>query len=174
MPRAVKALRPARRAKRAVDESLQDLYARPGFLLRRGHQIAVAIFVQECAAIGLTPPQHGVLVVVGNAPGLDQAALARALGFDRATVGALVSALEARGMLQREDSATDARRKRLALTAAGRAMLAKAQDAVRRTSERLLSPLAPREREVFVRLLARLTDTLNAASRTPVESPGEN
>jgi DNA-binding MarR family transcriptional regulator len=169
MARAVKA---RGRARRTVDESLQELYARPGFLLRRGHQIAVGIFVQECAAIGLTPPQHGVLVVVGNTPGLDQAALARALGFDRATIGALVGGLESRGMLRREDSATDARRKRLALTASGHAMLSKAQDAVRRTSERLLSPLEPGEREEFVRLLARLTDTLNAASRTPVESPG--
>lgn len=167
------AVKARRRAKRQIGESLQDLYARPGFLLRRGHQIAVGIFVQECAALGLTPPQHGVLVVVGNAPGLDQAALARALGFDRATVGALVGSLENRGMLRRKSSAADARRKLLVLTPSGRTMLARAQDAVRRTSERLLSPLPAAERKLFVSLLARLTDTLNAASRTPVESPGE-
>jgi len=162
-----------RRVKKKARETLADLYARPGFLLRRGHQIAVGIFVQECAAIGLTPPQHGVLVVTGNAPGLDQAALARALGFDRATVGALVEALERRGMLRREGSAHDRRRKLLVLTPSGRAMLARSQKAVRRTSERLLAPLPAHERSLFVDLLGRLTDTLNAASRTPVQAPGD-
>ena len=166
MPRPVKTKRRVPRG-----ETLADLYARPGFLLRRGHQIAVGIFIQECAAIGLTPPQHGVLVVAGNAPGLDQAALARALGFDRATVGALVEGLERRGMLRREGSAQDRRRKVLALTPSGRAMLGQAQAAVRRTSQRLLSPLSEDERLLFVDLLARLTDTLNAASRTPVQAP---
>jgi DNA-binding MarR family transcriptional regulator len=158
-------------APRLVPETMDDLYARPGFLLRRGHQIAVGIFVQECEAIGLTSAQHGVLVVVGNMPGLDQAGLARALGFDRATVGDLVQALERRGMLRREGSPEDLRRKLLVLTAAGSAMLICAQEAVRRTSERILSPLKPAERELFVGLLARLTDTLNAASRTPVQAP---
>ena len=163
--------RPVKTKARAPRETLPDLYARPGFLLRRGHQIAVGIFVQECAAIGLTPPQHGVLVVTGNAPRLDQAGIARALGFDRATVGALIHGLERRGMLRRESSAEDRRRKRLVLTPSGHAMLARAQDAVRRTSERLLAPLPARERSLFVDLLARLTDTLNAASRTPVQAP---
>jgi len=152
-------------------EGLADLYSRPGFLLRRGHQIAVGIFVQECAAVGLTPPQHGVLVVVDNAPGLDQAGIARALGFDRATTGALIQGLERRGLLRREDSASDLRRKALAMTPRGRSMLRRARSAVRRTSDRLLAPLAPAERRRFVQLLERLTAALNAASRTPVLPP---
>jgi len=161
---------------RSRPESLADLYSRPGFLLRRGHQIAVGIFVQECAAIGLTPPQHGVLVVADNAPGLDQAGIARALGFDQATTGTLIHGLERRGLLRRENSPDDRRRKALAVTPKGRAMMRRAQAAVRRTSERLLAPLAPRDRRHFVQLLKRLTDALNAASRTPVlpPAPGES
>ena len=154
-------------------ETLSDLYERPGFLLRRGHQIAVGIFVQECAAIGLTPPQHGVLVVAGQTPGLDQAGLARALGFDRATIGAVIAGLERRGMLRRRSSSQDRRRKALELTARGRARLDRAQEAIRRTSSRLLAPLSPGERELFVELLTRLTHSLNIESRTPVQPPGE-
>ena len=157
--------------KKRRPESLGDLYSRPGFLLRRGHQIAVGIFVQECAAIGLTPPQHGVLVVAANAPGLDQAGIARALGFDRATTGALIHGLERRGLLRRENSSADLRRKTLAVTSRGRAMLRRAQAAVRRTSDRLLAPLAAGERRRFVQLLERLTAALNGASRTPVLPP---
>jgi len=163
MPAAVK--------KKRAPESLADLYSRPGFLLRRGHQIAVGIFVQECAALGLTPPQHGVLVVADNAPGLDQAGIARALGFDRATTGALIQGLERRGLLRRENSSADMRRKALAVTPRGRAMLRRSHAAVRRTSDRLLAPLAAGERRRFVQLLERLTATLNGASRTPVLPP---
>jgi len=163
MPAAVK--------KKRAPESLADLYSRPGFLLRRGHQIAVGIFVQECAALGLTPPQHGVLVVADNAPGLDQAGIARALGFDRATTGALIQGLERRGLLRRENSSADMRRKALAVTPRGRAMLRRSHAAVRRTSVRLLAPLAAGERRRFVQLLERLTATLNGASRTPVLPP---
>jgi DNA-binding MarR family transcriptional regulator len=152
-------------------ESLAELYSRPGFMLRRGHQIAVGIFVQECGAIGLTPPQHGVLVVADNAPGLDQAGIARALGFDRATTGALIQGLERRGLLRRESSAADLRRKTLVVTPSGRAMLRRAHAAVRRTSDRLLAPLAKNERRRFVQLLEQLTSALNAASRTPVLPP---
>jgi MarR family transcriptional regulator, lower aerobic nicotinate degradation pathway regulator len=150
---------------------LADLYARPGFLLRRAHQIAVGIFVQECSGFGLTPPQHSALIAVGHCPGLDQAALARALGFDRATIGQVVEGLESRGLLRRRDSPTDKRRKTLALSAKGRALMSQASAAIARTSERLLAPLAAKEREHFVRLLRQLTGELNGASRTPVTHP---
>jgi MarR family transcriptional regulator, lower aerobic nicotinate degradation pathway regulator len=157
--------------KKRRPESLGDLYSRPGFLLRRGHQIAVGIFEQECNAIGLTSPQHGVLVVADNAPGLDQAGIARALGFDRATIGALVQGLERRGLLQRKSSAADLRRKTLVVTPRGRELLRRAQVAVRHTSDRILAPLAIGERQRFVLLLEKLTGALNGASRTPLLPP---
>jgi DNA-binding MarR family transcriptional regulator len=162
---------PAPVKKKRKFETLDDLYSRPGFLLRRGHQIAVGIFMQECASLGLTSPQHGALVIAENAPGLDQAGIARALGFDPATIGAVIQGLERRGLLRRENSSTDLRRKALVVTPRGRAMLRRAQAAVRRTSDRLLAPLAAGERRRFVQLLDRLTAALNGASRTPVLPP---
>ena len=41
-----------------------DIYQRPGFLLRRAHQISTAIFERSCAHLGLTPAQYGVLSVL--------------------------------------------------------------------------------------------------------------
>jgi MarR family transcriptional regulator, lower aerobic nicotinate degradation pathway regulator len=151
--------------------TLNELYARPGFLLRRAQQIAVGIFVEECAAFELTPPQHSTLIVIDHCPGLDQAALARAIGFDRATTGQVVEGLEARGLLKRENSSTDRRRKRLALTPQGRALMKRAAIAIERTSERLLAPLRPDQRKHFVKLLLQLTGELNEASRSPVSAP---
>lgn len=151
--------------------TLDDLYARPGFLLRRAHQIAVGIFVEECAAYGLTPPQHSTLIVIDQCPGIDQATLARAIGFDRATVGQVLEGLESRGLLRRESSPADKRRKTLKLTPRGRALLKSAAPAIRRTSERLLAALQVDQRKHFVELLLQLTGKLNQASRSPVSAP---
>jgi DNA-binding MarR family transcriptional regulator len=157
----------------ARPKTLEDLYERPGFLLRRAHQIAVGIFAQECATYGLTPPQHSTLIVVDRCPGLDQAALARAIGFDRATVGQVLEGMERRGLLRRESSPRDGRRRTLRLTPQGRALMKRAAPAISRTSQRLLAPLRSAQRKHFVELLQRLTGELNSASRSPVRSPAE-
>ena len=153
--------------------TLEELYARPGFLLRRAHQIAVGIFVEECAVYGLTPPQHSTLIVIDRCPGLDQSALARAIGFDRATIGQVVEGLEGRGLLTRQNSRADKRRKALVLTPRGRALMRRAAPAIQRTSERLLAPLRASQRQHFVELLLQLTGALNGASRSPVSAPVE-
>ncbi|HVL55769.1 MAG TPA: MarR family transcriptional regulator [Burkholderiaceae bacterium] len=152
-----------------ADGDLSGLYARPGFLFRRAHQIAVGIFVQEAEPLALNPPQHSALYAVLRRPGIDQSALGRALGFDRATIGIIVGGLESRGLLRRQEG-TDRRRKSLTLTPAGRQMLSKAAAAASRTTERLMAPLSAAERRVFLELLARITDELNAQSRSPLET----
>lgn len=147
---------------------MRELYSRPGFLLRRGHQIAVSIFMEECARIGLTPPQHGVLIAAAQHPGLSQADVARLLGFDRATIGQVLKGLEARGFLRRGSSGANRRNKAVQLTPRGAAALKRAARAMERTSARLLSPLNRREQTLFMELLGRLTSRLNTHSRTPV------
>jgi DNA-binding MarR family transcriptional regulator len=147
---------------------MDELYSRPGFLLRRGHQIAVSIFMEECAKVGLTPPQHGVLIAAAQHPGLSQSDVARLIGFDRATIGQVVRGLEARGFLRRDASNGNRRNKAVQLTPKGAAALKRAALAMERTSAKLLSPFKRKERVVFMELLARLANQLNSHSRTPV------
>ena len=47
-----------------------DLDTLPGYHIRRLHQIAVAIFLQELEPNGLTPVQYAVMQAVANAPGI--------------------------------------------------------------------------------------------------------
>ena len=54
-----------------ASKHLARMYARPGFLLRRAHQISAAVFEDECKSVGLTPAQFGVLTVLHSSPGLD-------------------------------------------------------------------------------------------------------
>src|SRR3954470_7444281 len=89
--------------------SLSRLYARPGFLLRRAHQISAAVFEDECRDVGLTPAQFGVLTVLKSHPGMGQSSLARALGFDKVTVLRVLRGLESRGLVERGPAADNKR-----------------------------------------------------------------
>jgi MarR family transcriptional regulator, lower aerobic nicotinate degradation pathway regulator len=146
-----------------------DLDALPGHHIRRLHQIAVAIFLQETEAHGLTPVQYAALQAVANDPGLDQRTLARTIGLDTSTVGGVVDRLEARGLLLRNASADDRRVRLLTPTSAGRELLAAALPAMLRAQERMLEPLPKGERAEFLRMLATLVTANNELSRAPSE-----
>ena len=159
---------------REVDASelLQRLYLRPGFLLRRAHQLSVGIFEEECREIGLTPSQYGVLTVLDLAGASDQTTVARALGFDRVTTMRVVRGLEARGLLRRAAVAGLGSRRKLTLTAAGQQTLAAGRVQAERISRRLLSPLQADEQAQLLRLLRKLCAGLEGGARTRVVPPG--
>jgi len=144
-----------------------DLQSLPGHYIRRLQQIAVAVFLQETQAQGLTPVQYAALQCVHNAPGLDQRTLATAIGFDTSTIAGVIDRLETRGLLQRQPSADDRRMRLLTLTAAGAALLAEVQPAMQRAQQRMLGPLPKREREEFMRMLRVLVSANNEHSRAP-------
>src|SRR6266446_4438111 len=70
------------------------LWGRPGFLLRRLHQIHYALFFEECAGFDITPVQYGLLTTVSLNPDLDQNSLARELGIDRTNVADVLNRSE--------------------------------------------------------------------------------
>jgi DNA-binding MarR family transcriptional regulator len=147
-----------------------DLDTLPGHHIRRLHQIAVAIFLQETEAHGITPVQYAALQAVSNAPGVDQRTLARTIGLDTSTTGGVIDRLEARGLLARHARPEDRRVRLLALTAEGRARLREVTPAMLRAQERMLEPLTPRQRETFLRLLRTLVESNNALSRAPSQA----
>lgn len=152
----------------AVDDGLAALSRRPGFLLRHSHQIAVAVFTEECAEFDITPGQYGVLTIVAASPGIDQQTLARRIGLDASTTGGIVSRLAERGLLQRRVDAADRRARMLVLAESGRRLLAAIAPAVREAQRRLLAPFAPAERETLVALLRRLIEAHGGMGRPPI------
>lgn len=137
---------------------LQELYRRPGFMIRRCHQIAVSVFANECREVDLTTTQYGILFVLSHYPGIDQISLARLLSLDRSTTGMVVARLEERGLLRRTTDARDKRKRVLHLTPAAEKLLVRVQSDVRRAQERLLAPFTAAERKTLLDLLARLID----------------
>ncbi len=146
-------------------DHVTNLYRRPGFMLRRAHQIAVSVFLESTADLKITTTQFGVLVLLGHHHGVDQARVARLLGLDRSTTALVVRKLEARGLLTREQDLADRRRHRLAITVAGRVMLQKLQGPAEAARLALLSPLTPTEQDTLVMLLGKLMEAFNTTSR---------
>jgi len=99
------------------------LDARPGFLIRRLHQIHVALFVEECAPEGITPVQYSILTALEQMGPSEQIALSRAVGLDRANTADVIGRLVERRFIQRRGSRTDKRKKVAELTDVGRALL---------------------------------------------------
>jgi DNA-binding MarR family transcriptional regulator len=150
----------------APDNPLR-LYSRPGFLLRRAHQISAAVFEDECRIVGLTPAQFGVLTIVRASPGLDQSSLARALGFDKVTVLRVLRGLEERKLVERATAEGNRRKLSLRLSPAGQALLRRAQEPADQACQRLMAPLAPEQREQLIGLLRLLTGELEHEARAP-------
>lgn len=145
---------------------LDDL---PGHCIRRLQQIAVALFMQEGEAHGLTPVQYGVLRTVRQCPDVDQRTLARSMGLDTSTTAGVVDRLEARGLLERRITPDDRRVRLLAITRHGRALLDEATPAAMAAQDRILEPLSAAERKAFMRMLKRLVAAHRDASRVQGE-----
>ena len=139
----------------------------PGHYIRRLHQIAVAIFLQETEAHGLTPVQYAALSQVGLTPGVDQRTLAGSIGLDPSTTAGVIDRLEARGLMQRQASPEDRRVRLLSLTHDGQSLLQAVQPDMLKAQQRILRPLPVAERDAFMRMLRKLVAANNELSRAP-------
>jgi len=146
---------PAGRYTRAMARSFDFEHA-PGHLIRRAHQLAVAIFMEETAAFDVTPVQFAILNALMDDPGEDQVTLAGKVAFDAATFGSVIGRLEGKGWVRREPDELDKRRKLLWVTAEGEQAALSMKRAVAKTQSRILGPLDAAERKQLVSLLGKL------------------
>lgn len=149
------------------------IYAMPGHMVRRMHQIAVSLFMEETKAFGITPVQFAALTAVRHHPGIDQRSLSRAIALDRSTIGDVVIRLERKGLFRREDGADDRRVKRIFLTEQGNLVLDQMAQPVERSQKELLAVLSEGERMIFMFLMERLVRLNNRMSRAPLLTTGE-
>jgi MarR family transcriptional regulator, lower aerobic nicotinate degradation pathway regulator len=148
--------------------SLDVLYKRPGFMLRRAHQISVCLFMLQPDATNVTTTQYGVLVILRVCEGLDQIGLAKKVGLDRSTTGLVVNKLEKSGYVVRIADPLDRRRKVIVLTAKGERKLESLKEAATRAQELALSVFTPAEGKQFLALLAKFVNHFNETTRAPI------
>jgi MarR family transcriptional regulator, lower aerobic nicotinate degradation pathway regulator len=152
-----------------MNRDAQDIYSRPGHLIRRLQQIAVAIFMEQTAEFDITPVQYSALLAVRNHPGTDQTTLTSIIAFDRSTIGEVVKRLENKGLVRRGISDADRRAKVLYITPSGRRLLSNVRRAVDAAQDKIVAPLSREERSEFMRMMHKLVLLNNEQSRVPLQ-----
>jgi DNA-binding MarR family transcriptional regulator len=143
----------AKTARKAAQAGLEGSVTH---LLQRAVRLALDFHTEAAGPEAVTQRQYTVLAAAGGAEGQNQNDLVRATGIDRSTLAELVSRMLAKGLLERERSATDARANAVSLSTAGRAALAHGSIAAAAADQRLLGLLAPKKRDSLMKILATL------------------
>jgi len=127
-----------------------------GYLLGRAYQQCRDYFDALVTPLGIRGRHFSVLAVVDEGKPLSQIEISERLGIDRNTMVGLLDDLEAGLFVTRTRDPQDRRAYLIALTPAGRDVLAQGTQMAHRTNEEVLSPLSPAERAQLHALLGRL------------------
>jgi MarR family transcriptional regulator, lower aerobic nicotinate degradation pathway regulator len=159
---------------RAELEALQarsPLYKRPGFLIRRMHQIHGFLFAEETGAFNITPVQYSLLTTLDALGEIDQNTLAIEVGLERSSVAEVIPRLHARGLVNRTQATRDKRLRLVKLTPQGKRLVSKMAPAVQRAHDRTIDHLSPAERDFFMLQMIRLVEANNEESVVPFRLP---
>jgi DNA-binding MarR family transcriptional regulator len=132
--------------------------ARIGFLLTQLGSLAAENFAAKARELGITPPEAGVMRILGRQVGMNQRELAEKLGVAQSRVVALVDSLESAGLIIRERRAIDRRSQVLQVTDSGRGLLAKLRTAAEAQEAELAEGLTADDRDQLYELLLKLGD----------------
>lgn len=149
----------------AIKHLREKLWRRPGFLVRRLHQIHSTLCLEECNIEGITPVQYGILTVLNNRPGIEQRSISYELGIDRTTTADVLRRLEGKQLVKRQVNPNDKRSRQVYITPAGALLMAELDPRMKKAQKRLLEPLSSTEKEQFMRLLTKVVEGNNEHGR---------
>ena len=144
------------------------LFTRPGFLIRRLHQIHSSLFAEETRAFDVTPVQYSLLTALADHGEMDQNTLAMEIGLERTTVAEVLPRLEARELIARRQSAEDRRVRLVKLSRKGASLVKRMAEPGQRAHDRTIEDLPEPERERFLLQLIQLVEANNALDMAPL------
>lgn len=153
----------------AADARVRSLLAtRPGFLIRRLHQIHCALFLEETREFNVTPVQYSLLTALAQYGEMEQGRLALEIGLERTSVAEVIPRLVERGLIERRIAPEDKRVKRVRITRKGRNLLGRMAGQAQRAHDCTVAGLQPAEREVLIDMLIRLVEANNDQGAVPL------
>ncbi|MCR5879820.1 MarR family winged helix-turn-helix transcriptional regulator [Phenylobacterium sp. J367] len=139
-----------------VDVDLGVLNDVIGFRLRRIQNHLSRGFSDRIARKEIKPGSFSALALIAANPGLSQTTLSREIGFDKATVVAILDALEDLGWAERKRSIADRRRHALYVTRSGEKALQKMLDEAHANEKAIHAALSPDEQQQLFALLDKI------------------
>ena len=129
--------------------------------MARCHAKVEGLLATSVRELDLTLAQHDTLMNLRHEDGLSQQALAERLLVTKGNLTGMLGRMEERGWLERRRDPSDARVKRVCLTAAGRALAERAYERQRELIEAMVEPHDDTSMQLFRVLLGRLEERLD-------------
>jgi DNA-binding MarR family transcriptional regulator len=148
-------------------ESTWPLEQRPGYLIRRLHQIHVALFQEKCAAFEITPLQYSLLTALAKRGTADQTTLAADIALDRTTTTGALRRLQSRRFVDRAVARHDRRSQTCHLTRAGAALLRKMEKSATLAHLETVADLSKADQKRFIAMMRKIV----AARSGPAGAP---
>ena len=149
-------MRKAKKHRVGIRHRPWPLSQRPGFLIRRLHQIHVALFQEACGEFEVTPLQYSLLSALAARETADQTTLAGDIALDRTTTTGALKRLAARNFVERAVNGEDRRARLCRLTPTGAAVLAKIEVSARAAHRATLGDLTEKEQALFIDMMQRI------------------
>lgn len=127
-------------------------------LARRFNLICTTMIAEALAGEEVVQLEYAMLVCLELEPGVDQRRLTEAMGIDPTHTSLIADRLHSRGLIDRRVNDADRRARELYLTPKGRALWRRLRPRTSAANERVLAPLAPAQRQLFIDLLIRLIE----------------
>ena len=127
-----------------------------GYLLRRAHQRASAIFQVGIGDPNITPTKYSSMVKLNEYTELSQNLLGRLVGMDKATMQGVVRRLKERGLVESRPDPGDARRTLLSLTTEGQRLVNRLLINGPAVSRETLKSLTVQEQRQLLDLLSKI------------------
>jgi DNA-binding MarR family transcriptional regulator len=137
-------------------EAAWPLDQRPGFLIRRLHQIHVALFQQNCAAFEITPLQYSLLSALAVRGIADQTTLAADVALDRTTTTGALKRLQLRNFVERSMDHRDRRAQLCRLTKAGANLLRRMESSARAAHRDTVADLSKADQKRFIAMMQQI------------------
>jgi DNA-binding MarR family transcriptional regulator len=139
-----------------TDHRPWPLQQRPGFLIRRLHQVHVSVFQEACSEFEVTPLQYSLLSALAVRKTADQTTLAADIALDRTTTTGALKRLASRNLVERAVNGEDRRARRCKLTAPGAKLLARIEASARAAHHATLKGLSVAEQATFISMMQRI------------------
>lgn len=127
-----------------------------GYNARRVSLVVIEVFLQRMAEYQLRPVDFSVASLIVHNPGITSRQLCNTLGILPPNLVGLINALEARGLIRKRPHPRDGRASGLHATAAGVALMKKAEAAAAVLEDQVTGRLSATERVTLLRLLKKV------------------